>query len=356
MESLHVIRIQPLNGDFLFADDISANKPTKQSGNQITDVSQNAVDRSISTCSSTDVSETTWWYVDLQKVKSIYDVEIYFRLYDTSLEQRQRERMYGYKLYISNSTDFSLLQEAYLCYNHTGPDLPDLNVTGVCATFGRYVIFYNERVPGVTYPGNQLYTYTQLCEVIVHGCERDDAYGNFCNETCPTNCQERRCYITNGTCSGCIDGWIGEKCFDACPSGYYGAECKGTCSDRCRNNSCNHMSGHCDGCRSGWTGYDCNETCIYGTYGENCIKNCSGNCAKQIDCNKESGDCDDGCAPGYKGSKCEKECDFGTYGPNCVKLCSGNCLENKTCNKVNGECIDGCRVGYKGSLCNEMSE
>ncbi|XP_061165859.1 uncharacterized protein LOC133174779 [Saccostrea echinata] len=196
-------------------DDISAHKPTKQGlDDQILDVAQNVVDRSLSTCTTTAYSNPAWWYVDLEKVKSIYDVEIYFRLYDTRLEQRQRERMYGYKLYISNSTDFSLLQEAYLCYNHTGPDLPDLNVTHVCVSFGRYVIFYNERVPGVTYPGNQQYTYSQLCEVIVQGCERDDAYGNLCNETCPTNCQERRCYITNGTCSGCIDGWTGEKCLD----------------------------------------------------------------------------------------------------------------------------------------------
>ncbi|XP_062609885.1 multiple epidermal growth factor-like domains protein 10 [Saccostrea cucullata] len=291
--------------------DISAFKPTKQQGVQTRDVAANAVDRSLSTCSSTYLSSLAWWYVDLRKVKSIYDVEIYYRLYSSSYEQRQRERMYGYKLYISNSTDFNLLHEAYLCYSHTGPELPNLNVTHICVSFGRYVIFYNERgVPGVTYPNgvNPKETYTQLCEVIVQGCTRDDANGQLCNETCPSHCQERRCYVTNGTCAGCTEGWIGEKCFDACG---------------------------------------------YGAYGENCKRNCSGHCAKQMDCNKESGECDDECAPGYRASKCEKECDFGTYGAGCLKLCSGNCFENKTCNNVHGECMDGCREGFKGTLCNE---
>ncbi|XP_061188716.1 multiple epidermal growth factor-like domains protein 6 [Saccostrea echinata] len=194
-----------------------------------------------------------------------------FQFSNYNMEQRQRERMYGYKLYISNSTDFSLLQEAYLCYNHKGPDLPDLNVTHKCVTFGRYVIFYNERVPGVTYPNNQKETYTQLCEVIVQGCDKDDVHGNLCNKNCPSNCQEKRCYITNGTCAGCTDGWIGKKCRNACPAGKYGAECKNTCTDHCGNNtSCNHVTGHCEGCLSGWMGYDCNEIRPPGTYGEDC--------------------------------------------------------------------------------------
>ncbi|XP_062602743.1 multiple epidermal growth factor-like domains protein 11, partial [Saccostrea cucullata] len=315
-------------------NDISAFKPTKQQGLQRTDLAENAVDRSLSTCSSTYLSNPAWWYVDLQKVKSIYDVQIYFRLYNKS--------------YVQTSVFYTRLTCAY---SHSGSELPDLNVTHICVSFGRYVFFYNERgVPGVTYPNgvNQKETYTQLCEVIVQGCTRDDAYGQLCNETCPSHCQERRCYVTNGTCVGCIDGWIGEKCLDACPAGFYGAECNRTCSVRCQEKSCNHVTGHCSGCISGWMGYDCNERCRYGTYGENCKRNCSGNCANQEDCNKESGDCNAGCVRGYRGSKCEEECDFGTYGANCTNLCSGNCFENKTCNKVYGECMDGCREGFKG--------
>ncbi|XP_062575161.1 multiple epidermal growth factor-like domains protein 10 isoform X6 [Saccostrea cucullata] len=334
-------------------DDISAYKPTKQGHDrQILDVAANVVDRSFSTCSTTGASNPSWWYVDLQKVKSIYDVEIYFRLYDTYLEQRQRERMYGYKLYISNSTDFSLLHQAYLCYNHTGPELPELNVTHVCVSFGRYVIFYNERIPGVTYPNNKRYTYTQLCEVIVQGCDRDDVYGPFCNNTCPINCQERRCYITNGTCAGCKDGWTGEKCHNACPAGFYGAECRKTCSDRCRDKTCHHVTGHCDGCRAGWMGLYCNEKCEFGTYDAGCLKLCSGNCFENKTCNKVHGECMDGCREGFKGTLCDETCEHGTFGPNCSGICSSHCV-NRSCNHVTGSCDNGCNPGWRNDKCYE---
>ena len=38
-------------------------------------------------------------------------------------------------------------------------------------TLGRYVIFYNERLPGVKYPDGYMIdsVYTELCEVTVHG-------------------------------------------------------------------------------------------------------------------------------------------------------------------------------------------
>ncbi|XP_062580655.1 multiple epidermal growth factor-like domains protein 10 [Saccostrea cucullata] len=196
--------------------------------------------------------------------------------------------MYGYKLYISNSTDFRLLHEAYLCYSHTGPELPELNVTHVCVSFARYVIFYNERG--------------------VPGCEEDGVYGSNCNETCPTNCQERRCYITIGTCAGCKDGWTGEKCLNACPAGKYGAECKNTCTDRCGNNtSCNHVTGQCEGCLSGWMGHDCNEICQTGTYGEDCEQNCSGNCYNNDTCYNVNGYCPRGCRDGFQGNRCHEQ-------------------------------------------------
>lgn len=57
-----------------------------------------------------------------------------------------------------------------LCYKD-GPQLPPLNFTTLCIGYGRYVIFYNERMPGVSYPSDyQLRNlYTELCEVIVQG-------------------------------------------------------------------------------------------------------------------------------------------------------------------------------------------
>lgn len=57
-----------------------------------------------------------------------------------------------------------------MCYKD-GPQLPPLNFTCTCTNYGRHVIFYNERLTGVTYPdGYEDSTmYTELCEVIVKG-------------------------------------------------------------------------------------------------------------------------------------------------------------------------------------------
>ena len=58
-----------------------------------------------------------------------------------------------------------------LCYKD-GPALPPLNFTTKCTLSGRYVIFYNERLDGVTYPeGYEVFAnvYTELCEVTVNG-------------------------------------------------------------------------------------------------------------------------------------------------------------------------------------------
>ena len=81
---------------------------------------------------------------------------------------RQRGRFAGFSLYISNTGN---RESSSLCYKD-GPKLPPLNFTTNCTLFGRYVIFYNERLDGVTYPAgyevNSL-VQTELCEVIVYG-------------------------------------------------------------------------------------------------------------------------------------------------------------------------------------------
>lgn len=82
-------------------------------------------------------------------------------------ETRQRGRFAGFSLYVSKTGD---IQSSTLCYKD-GLQLPPLNLTTICAEYGRYVIYYNERLSGVSYPS----TYeinnvlTELCEVSVKG-------------------------------------------------------------------------------------------------------------------------------------------------------------------------------------------
>lgn len=86
--------------------------------------------------------------------------------------ERQRGRFAGFSLYVSNSDALSStdIKSSFLCYKN-GNLLPPLNFTTVCTEMGRYVIYYNERLNGVTYPAGYEVTnvQTELCEVIVQG-------------------------------------------------------------------------------------------------------------------------------------------------------------------------------------------
>lgn len=75
-------------------------------------------------------------------------------------------RFAGFSLYVSNT---GIFERSILCYKD-GPQFPPLNFTTTCTKHGRYVIFYNERLDGVSYPeGYWAFVYTELCEVIVLG-------------------------------------------------------------------------------------------------------------------------------------------------------------------------------------------
>ena len=76
----------------------------------------------------------------------------------------------GFSLYVSNTTDKS---QGTLCFkdsNYTSSTIPIVvNIT--CPIHGQYVIYYNERLEGVTYPSDY-YPYgahNLLCEVEVYG-------------------------------------------------------------------------------------------------------------------------------------------------------------------------------------------
>ena len=78
-------------------------------------------------------------------------------------------RFLGFSLYVSNTTDIS---KGSLCYKDTGYRLDTIpavfNTT--CPVHGQYVIYHNERLSGVVYPGGySKYAFNELCEVEVFG-------------------------------------------------------------------------------------------------------------------------------------------------------------------------------------------
>lgn len=200
-------------------DDLSYNKSATQSHTFKGTIYEagRAVDRNTTTCmrtleiGTTSYYKTVWWKVDLGGVYSIYNINILFMNYDgnNSLhENRQRGRFAGFSLYISNSSD---IQSSTLCYKN-GPQLPTLNFTTTCTEHGRYVIFYNERLNGAKYPARYetANVYTELCEVIVQGCNRSGVFGINCDKPCPSHCKDNTCHIENGSC--CKTGWNGTSC------------------------------------------------------------------------------------------------------------------------------------------------
>ncbi|XP_062621291.1 multiple epidermal growth factor-like domains protein 10, partial [Saccostrea cucullata] len=315
----------------------------------------NAVDGDISTCmrpqsiGSSYPIKIVWWRVDLGDTKSIYSIRIQFKYYGQQYYNRQRGRLAGFSLYASNTTN---IQNSYLCYKD-GPELPPLDFINICTIHGRYVTFYNERNE-TSYPvGYETTIVTELCEVIVTGCQKDGFYGQNCDLECPPHCQEGRCHIINGTCLECTAGWIGEFCNKTCMSGFYGMECKSRCTGHCRGGaSCNHISGECEhGCEEGWMMPSCDQPCQDGMFGSNCIHKCSSHCTNSLPCDKASGKCES-CAPGYIGKRCNNSCLKGTYGQNCSENCHINC-RGQNCFHENGFCSEECEDGYQGNTCTE---
>ncbi|XP_065922546.1 receptor-type tyrosine-protein phosphatase epsilon [Magallana gigas] len=343
-------------------DDLSANKVARQyktfTGCQSCDAN-NAVDRDIQTCARMEdigtsaPNRSTWWYVDLGSIYNVVNIRIQFKDYK-GYTTRQRGRFAGFSLYVSNTTNRHM---GHLCYKD-GPQLPPLDFNTNCITHGRYVIFYNERIPGTTYPiGYEVSpVFTELCEVTVTGCSSSDVYGENCDKVCPDNCQERRCDIINGTCLSCTPGWLGVHCDKTCPAGQFGLQCESKCVGHCKDSvGCNHTSGLCDNeCGDGWTGSNCTKGCVVGMFGKGCSNQCSGNCLDNNPCNSTTGHCDDGCDSGYVEPFCNKSCEIGTFGKDCSNQCSGHCLDNGPCNSTTGHCDSGCASGYEEPFCNKI--
>lgn len=297
---------------------VALNKPAYQQNpfypNDNVGDANNAVDgrksdltRNSGQCVVSAGSEIAIWWVNLTSIHSIQNITIY---YMTDNKQWGASNEYaksslGFSVYVSNTTDKVTGSLCFKDDNFTLETIPAVFTT-TCPVHGQYIIYYNERLRGVTYP--EYYHYSVLnnvCEVEVYGCPATGCYGSNNSLPCPdVNCQY--CHEETGTCQMCKPGYKGQQCELECETGKYGV---------------------------------------------NCSKSC-GNCLNQSQCQNVDGFCSEGCSAGYMGSLCTEQCDSGKYGIKCSETC-GNCRNQTHCHNVDGICSDGCSAGYKGSLCTQ---
>ena len=82
----------------------------------------------------------------------------------------------GFSLYISNTTNRA---QGSLCFkdSHFNRSTIPTPIDLTCPGHGQYVIFYNERKPGVTYPaGYSQNAYNDICELEVYGKHKFSIY------------------------------------------------------------------------------------------------------------------------------------------------------------------------------------
>ncbi|XP_056003614.1 uncharacterized protein LOC125663256 [Ostrea edulis] len=250
---------------------------------------------------SADEKQTARWWVDLGGVFSIHHITIYYRTDNVAWDEKYhyKGRFLGFHVYVSNTTN---KLDGHLCVRDTNYNvstiLPVANIN--CPVHGKYVIYYNERLPWLTYPGGySTYAFNELCEVEVYGCPVPGYYGPDCTVPCPDNC--RYCHIDTGACQGCKPGYQGHQCELPCSPHYYGELCKKPCGSCSAGVTCNNVDGTCpNGCDVGFYGYKCITTCPVGWHGENCSQPC-GNC---LTCDRFNGQCTSPCYPGWKGQYC----------------------------------------------------
>eukprot|EP00105_Crassostrea_gigas_P043578 XP_019927726.1 PREDICTED: protein jagged-1b isoform X2 [Crassostrea gigas] len=259
-------------------------------------------------CAISYVSQTATWWVNLTTIHSIHHITIYFRTNNEPWGPSNWLTKYvlGFSVYVSNTTD---RLQGTLCYkddNFTRDTIPAVFTT-TCPVHGQYVIYYNERLPGVTYPdeySNDMFN--GLCEVEVYACDRG-SYGYDCKETCGHCRDVSQCSNINGWClTGCDPGYQGDLCKTSCDRGSYASECNETCG-HCRDvDHCSNINGTClTGCDVDYQGDLCKTLCPVGYFGQDCSETCI-NSYTCDGCNDVSGSCDYGCRPGWIGYFCQK--------------------------------------------------
>ncbi|XP_052071237.1 multiple epidermal growth factor-like domains protein 10 isoform X2 [Mytilus californianus] len=276
---------------------------------------------------------TVIFQVDLQKESIVTGVHITFG------ESTTREGIHT--IYASNTS--TSWKSGTILYKETS--LPsEINLHAVF----RYLT-YESSV-------ESFFSELEVCEIGIVGCP-PSYYGPVCNQSCSKTCNGP-CDLDTGKCIfGCLNGWRGDKCEQACKAGTYGKDCLATCSTNCLNQQCYGVTGECfEGCNDGWQGFDCSQRCPTGQFGKNCSMLCKG-CVSGM-CDPSNGLCNitTACNPGYiNGKYCDTTCADGFYGRNCQQVCSPLCL-HQPCERRKGECIGGCVHGLQGFNCTQGNE
>eukprot|EP00105_Crassostrea_gigas_P027087 XP_011448302.2 PREDICTED: multiple epidermal growth factor-like domains protein 10 [Crassostrea gigas] len=331
-------------------------------------------------CTMTEYGHTTaTWHVDLGGVHSVHHIFIQYRTDNIAWNGQHpyTARFLGFSVYLSNTMD---IKDGVVCFhdtNYTRETIPNpINITCPMDTYGRYIIYHNNRTHPPIPADYHQFAFNELCELEVYGCPRSGFYGEDCSLPCSQYCQGENCNLIDGTCSVCVDGYTGAKCNKKCSNYTYGPECRNRCGKCNGGIPCNHINGICfnncaagrqgdkcdQECQVGWHGKDCKHMCTIfclvprvcdkitghciecpvSSYGAYCSKKCSPSCGNPKSCDKETGRCD--------------SCPTGWYGHNCDMKCRvGNCVDPRTCDRTGG-CSGGCKPGWKNLTCDTKCE
>nr|XP_034319110.1 uncharacterized protein LOC105334073 isoform X2 [Crassostrea gigas] len=204
-------------------ENLSFGKETWQSSTFSDGTSDKAVDGHFESlkwdgkqCSLTIPSTKATWRVNLGRVYAIDHVVFMFRTDNLPWgpDNGFTAVYLGFYLYISNTTN---LEDGILCHHDktfTKQTIPKL-LKVKCPYSGQFVIYYNERLPGVKYPpGYSTTAQADFCEVQVFGCPSPVAYVPQCTKPCPSNCE--KCHFRTGLCSKCKPGFDGVDCDIVC--------------------------------------------------------------------------------------------------------------------------------------------